>query len=218
VPVAGDLLVPRLDVDPAGPDTVAVLTVINPDDTRTPVPVRAESGNAVWFGDQLRLTGGQYRLWWTVTGTGADDTVQYVSVDPDPNAVPDGFSFATTADLVSWTGQPLPDNARRTLIAASREIERITRACRYRVDTDGRPLDPDLRRALAEATCELVGWWAETGTQTGARGLLTSASIGGVTVAYNGNSTNPQADRVGPAVWTILMSAGLLNPGTVFYG
>lgn len=218
MPVAGDLLTPRLDVDPFGPDTAATLVVIDPREIRTVPPVRPEQGNAVWFGEQIRLIAGQYRLWWTTTGTGADQTTQYVDVDPAPGDTPDGFSYATTADLVAYTGKALPPDARRTLIAATREIDRLTKAAVYAVDDAGYAVHPVLRQALADATCELVSWWQATGTQSGVRGLLTAASIGGVSVSYNGNKTNPQADRVGPVVWTILLDANLLGTGSVLYG
>lgn len=223
MPVNGDLLTPRLDVEPSGADTQAALVVIDPDDGRVTLGTRYEQDRAVWFGDQIRLGEvGEWRLWWKVTGTGADEVTQLVQVDPGPGDIPEGFSYASTADLVKYTGQPLPADARRSLINASREIDRITVAARYAVDhSTGKASDPRIRRALADATCELIGWWSETGMETGGRGLVTNASIAGVSLGFGGggggSSANTQAGRVGPKVWTILINANLVG-GRPLYG
>lgn len=159
---------------------------------------------------------GEWVCTWTFVGNGAGVVRQVFTVDPAPDAAVTGFSFATTADYVRHTGRSVPAGLRRSLIAASVEIERITVSARYTVAADGRPTDPQLRTALAEATCELVDWWDETGTESGGRSLITSASIGGVSLGWGGaNTKNPQADRVGPKVWSMLMRAGLITPGAV---
>lgn len=217
--VTGDLITPLLDVNPFGPDTLAALIVVDPAEDAMPLVVTPQGGGSQWFGEQIRVgEPGEWLLNWTVTGTGADVVTQRVVVDPGPNDIPTGFSYANTGDLVRYSGRPLPTNARRVLIDASREIERITKAARYTTDDRGYALDPALRTALADATCELVGWWDETGTSSGGRHLYTSASIGPVSVGWGGNADNAQKDRVGPRVWTILLNAGLLSTGGVLYG
>lgn len=217
MPVAGEQYTPHLDVPNGDVTTVAALTLLDADDMTSVPAVFRDPDATHWSSAPITLVGGEYRFYWTVAGAGAESsTLQILTVDPDPDAIPAGFSFATVADLVAYTGQSLPPGGRRLLINASREIERITKSAVYRTGPDGRPTDPDLRRALADATCELIGWWDETGTETGARGLFTSAGIAGVSLGFGGQgASNPQADRVGPRVWSILLNAGLLNPGAV---
>jgi hypothetical protein len=225
MPVAGELYTPRLVLDGSGPDSaVTALDLQDPADdvvALTP-PAAADTGEPGSFtAAALRLASpGEWRLLWHTTTAGVARTVvQVVDVDPDPGAAPTGFSYATTGDLVAYTGQPLPGGARRALINASREIQRCTRAARYAVDVDGHALDPRIRRDLAEATCELTQWWAETGNDSGASALITNASIAGVSVGYGGRTTgNAQADRVGPRVWTMLLNANLVQAGSVLHG
>jgi hypothetical protein len=214
---AADPYTPRLDVPQGDASTTVALAIAGPDDVLTACAVHPAGGPTVWEADPITLTGGEYRLYWTVTGPGQQaSTTQVMAVDPDPDAIPDGFSFATTGDLAAYTGQPIPARARRLLIDASREIERLTKTAVYAVGVDGRPTEPQVRAAFIDATCELVLWWAETGTETGARALFQSASIAGVSLGFGGQAaTNPQADRVGPKVWTILLGAGLVGAGGV---
>lgn len=216
--IVGQLVTPKLAVDPAGPDTLAVCAMTDPAGDTISIDVTTADGGAHWEGTQLRLSAaGQWRICWAVTGTGAGSVVQTLDVGPAPGDAPDGFSFATTGDLARYSGEAPSADAGRKLIDASREIERLTRTAVYPVDdADGRPADPDLRRALAEATCELVAWWDETGAGTGAASLITNASIAGVSIGYGGRTQgNAQADRVGPRVWTILLNAGLVAGGVL---
>lgn len=214
MPVAGEQYTPHLDVAEGDPTTTVTLTVIDPDDNDVDVVITADDASGQAFtGDEITLGAGEYLLAWTVTGPGATRQVQRLYVDPDPVDIPAGFTFATTGDLARYTGKATTPGARRILVDASREIDRVTKTARYRVDPAGRPTDPDIAAALRDATCELVGWWEETGTATGGRALFTSASIAGVSLGFGGQgqgtSSNPQADRVGPRVWTILLNAGL---------
>lgn len=216
--VTGDVLTPKLKVEPFADDTEAFLSIASPDLT-VDVAVASSDGGHNWAGEQITFTTeGEWLLDWTVTGTGRGHVRQTVVVDVPPGYAPDGFSYATTGDLARYTGKPLVPGVKRKLIDATREIDRITRAAVYAVDTHGYAVDTVVRKALADATCELVGWWAETGTETGAAGLITNASIAGVSIGYGGKTQgNAQADRVGPRIWSILLNANLVRPG-VFYG
>jgi hypothetical protein len=216
--VTGDVLTPQLMVAPYADDTAAALRITSPD-AAVDVAVYSSDGGHNWVGQQITFTTeGEWYLDWTVTGTGRGTARQTVVVDVPAGYTPDGFSYATTGDLARYTGKPLQADARRKLINASREIDRITRAAVYATDTHGYAVDTVVRKALADATCELVAWWAETGTETGAAALITNASIAGVSIGYGGKTSgNPQADRVGPRIWSILLNANLVRAG-VSYG
>lgn len=223
MPAVGDTYTPHLTVADGDPSTGVLLEVVDGDEqfvlAGLPAPDDLPATGTTWAAPPLTLGGpGQWRLTWTITlGSGDTRTVtQVVDVDPDPTADPGGFSHATTGALVRYSGRPLPPDARRKLVAASAEVDRLTRAARYATDPDtGRAVDPAVARTLADATCELVGWWAETGLESGGRALYTSASIAGVSLGMGGSQQNPQADRIGPKVWSILQTGGLLQPGAV---
>lgn len=222
MPVVGEQYVPSVTRAGCDGSTVAGYEIVDGDDQLVaagPAGHDSSGDPTLWAAPPVTLAvPGEWVTTWTFTGAGAGTARQTMVVDPDGDGdVPAGFSHATTADLVRHTGRPLPAGARRSLIAASAEIDRITVAARYTVDpATGKAADPLVRKALAAAVCELVGWWAETGLETGGRSLYTSASIGGVSLGWGGaNTKNPQADRVGPKVWTILMGAGLIRPGAV---
>lgn len=211
---------PRIQIPDAGATTDAALEALTGDDRTLTLPWVADVP-----GDMTALTGanvglvvpGEWRFTWTITGPGATVRAEIVMVDPAPAIRPAGpVPFATTADLATHLGRPIGPDARSLLADATVEIERITKTAVYPVDLAGRPTDTRVAAALRDATCELVAWWDETGTATGARGLFTSASIAGVSLGYGGSgSANPQADRVGPRIWSILLSAGLVDGGAV---
>jgi hypothetical protein len=216
---AGDLYTPHIDVTGGDPTTTATLAMLDADDNASTLPVTGDGTGLTFDGPQVPLTaGGEWRFTWTVRKPGAADLVHtdVLLVDPDPAAIPAGFSYATTGDLARYTMTAVPVDARTRLINASREIDRITKSALYATGPDGKAVDPGIRRALADATCELIGWWDSTGTETGDRSLFTSASIAGVSLGFGGSgASNPQADRVGPRVWTILLGAGLVGTTAV---
>lgn len=216
MPTVGAILVPTLTVDPFGDDTAATLQLEDPDGDRVPLSVSTADGGNTWTAGEVRFAaGGRWWLLWHVEGTGGPGDAELpVDVD-DPQPEPVGFSHATTGDYTRHTGLAPDDDTWRQLVAASREIDRATRLAVYATDpVTGRAADPAVAAALAEATCELVTWWQETGLQTGSRALVSSASIGGVSLGFAGGGgaqRNPQADRIGPAVWTILIDSGLVG-------
>lgn len=222
MPTVGDLYTPHLDLPEGTADTQVALDVLDGADSVTAWPVTADdpSTGIAWTGAPARLlVAGEWQLTWTIT-IGASPAYrlrQVLLVDPDPAGPPAGFAYATTADLAAYSGQPVPAGARRMLQAATCEIDRLTLCARYAVDpATGLARDPGVRQALADAVCELVGWWVETGMETGAQSMFTNASIAGASVSWAAvNSQNPQAGRVGPKVFSILLQAGLLATGAV---
>src|SRR3954464_6750227 len=95
-----------------------------------PAPDDNPATGTLWSAPPVQLqVPGQWTLTWTITpGVGDPRTVrQTVDVGPDPTAAPvGGFTHASPADLVRYTGRVLPPDARRQLVAASAEVDRIT--------------------------------------------------------------------------------------------
>jgi hypothetical protein len=212
--------VPTLSVTPFDTDTAVSLLVLDPAGVSRPwpTPITADAG-ATWTGAEIVYDmPGIWRQCWTVTGTGAGSVVKRVSVGPDPARPPGSAArvFATTGQLADYLGEAVDEGAERALRDASREIARLTHGAVYPTDPlTLTPTDPVIATALREATCELVRWWAETGDASGAGALLTSASIGGVSLGWTGANA---ANRVGPMVYTILAAADLLNGPPMTYG
>lgn len=213
MPVRGQLYTPTLAVDPHDPTTDATYVLVDPDDgASAPITAVTADDGATFTGTPVRMSAaGQWRINWHVTGLGAIDVTHVVNVDPADSDAPVGFTFATTGDLVTYTGLPLPADARRLLIAASREVERLTRTAVYAVDTSGVPTDAAVAEALRDATCEIVSWGQLTGDPTGAIAAVSSASIGGVSLSFAKGAGGGVADRLGPALTTILTNANLLG-------
>lgn len=232
MPVVGETHTPQIVISGSDPGlTEAALTVIDPIGERTDwaaVGYDPAWPANTWVGAPLALLmPGDYWTRWIITGPGAGPPVlERIAVAPgaDPFGEPEpgaAVPFANTRDLAAYSGKAPPADAARLLADASREIERITRTAVYALDPAGLPADPGIRRAMADATCELVGWWAETGTRSGARGLYTSASIAGVSLGFGGKAAGSAgsagAERIGPKVLTILTAARLIRAG-VRYG
>lgn len=221
MPVTGDSETPRLEVDGADATTVVTVRILDPEDGERAPTVLADAPRRIFTAPPLVFAmAGEWRFFWHIAGPGTpvgSGLRRAVYVDGDGSAARgvSPVSFATTRDLADYPA-PVGPESRRRLIDATREIERITKTARYGVDARGVPTDARIRRALSDATCELVLWWDETGLETGGRALYTSASIAGVSLGMGGATTgNAQADRVGPRVWTILLGAGLVRAGAV---
>jgi hypothetical protein len=118
--------------------------------------------------------------------------------------------YATLADLEAhhagrpgWT-PPAEPNAGRLLARASREVDRILTAIGAWYETDPVTLLPThatVITALRDATCEQVGWWQETGDESGAAGIYQSVSIGSVQLSRgSGSGTAATSTRSAEAV------------------
>lgn len=213
----GLLVTPQLTVDPFDVDTVAQLSLRDPDDEVIALSLSNDGAGAYSAATISLGAPGEWHLLWTVTGTGWGQTDQKIVVEPEAGYTPTGFSFATTGDLAKAPGR-MPDDAVRLLLDATAEITRATKLAVYATDARGYAVNPAIRAALRDATVELALWWDETGTYSGSRQLITSAAIAGVSLSYGGmSSTNAQANRIGPAVWSILIGAGLIGGGPLNY-
>ncbi|MFD8151742.1 hypothetical protein ACFV28_13455 [Streptomyces sp. NPDC059720] len=125
--------------------------------------------------------------------------------------------YATPEQLTAWTGQPAPPDADRLLARASEDVDDALVTAVYATDALGMPTDPDILRALADATCAQVEWQQETGdTGTGAAGRWDSVSIGPVSLSGRKDGPTAAGDvDLAPRAHRALRRAGLL-PGVIW--
>ncbi|WP_033215113.1 hypothetical protein [Streptomyces virginiae] len=123
--------------------------------------------------------------------------------------------YATPEQLAAWTGQPAPADAERLLARAGEDIDSALLTALYRVDEDGDPLDPEVRAALANATCAQVEFQLAGGDDgTGAGGQWDSVSIGPVSLSGRSSRTAAAGVELAPRADRALRRAGL-TPGRV---
>ncbi|KFK89981.1 hypothetical protein IX27_02800 [Streptomyces sp. JS01] len=123
--------------------------------------------------------------------------------------------YATPEQLAAWTGQPAPADAERLLARAGEDIDSALLTAIYRVDEDGDPLDPEVRTALANATCAQVEFQLAAGDDgTGAGGQWDSVSIGPVSLSGRSSRTAAAGVELAPRADRALRRAGL-TPGRV---
>lgn len=210
----GDYALLTLAVSPADVDTEATVVVTAPDaSTSSPTPT-SNIEHSEW---QLLLpldAAGEWRIVWTVTGTGAGvqaDTVYAV-------AEPAGLAYATPADYATHFRKAPPDNIRLLLLRASRAVDRLALCAVYAVDDGGAPTDTGVAAALREATVEQVDWWGRLGDDdgTGDTSALAGAQIG--TVKLPGGADGGGVPEYAPAARAALARAGLLGTRPLVYG
>lgn len=126
--------------------------------------------------------------------------------------------YATAADLETWTGRAAPSNADILLREASGMVADAIAADIYEVTATGLPLDPTLRTALKEATCQQAGFWSRhsidpTAGRAGLDAVVTASSIDGASVSTNAGELAAQkaasVDGLTEAALRILRRAGL---------
>lgn len=123
--------------------------------------------------------------------------------------------YATPEQLAAWTGQPAPADAERLLARAGEDVDSALLTAIYPVDEDGDPLDPEIRTALANATCAQVEFQLAGGDDgTGAGGQWDSVSIGPVSLSGRSSRTAAAGVELAPRADRALRRAGL-TPGRV---
>lgn len=122
-------------------------------------------------------------------------------------------TYATAEDLAAYPVDVADESEIPRLLAdASAAVDDLLECAVYDVDDDGMPTESKVQRALALATCAVVGWWEETGTD-GAR-MLQSASIAGVSLGWRSSGNKgSEPDRWGHQARRHLRDAGLLGMG-----
>lgn len=216
MPTVGTGQLARLELPVYDNTTAAELHLLSPPDadgvrTTSTVAVTSPDGGHTWVGDVPPYpAAGLWNHIWTVTGTGAGRTTFQVSVDPDltTSAL---RSYATTTQLVNWMRQSLPEDAERMLAAATREVDTLLLTAVYPIDAQEMPTDPVHRQAMADAACELVSWWLDTGDESGAAALYGSLSAGSISVGRLANNAVAVDRRIPQTVRDILRQAGLFN-------
>ncbi|MFE1378686.1 hypothetical protein ACFW6S_07050 [Streptomyces sp. NPDC058740] len=123
--------------------------------------------------------------------------------------------YATPEQLAAWTGRPAPADAERLLARAGEDVDSALLTAIYPVDEDGDPLDPEVRTALANATCAQVEFQLAAGDDgTGAGGRWDSVSIGPVSLSGRSSRTAAAGVELAPRADRALRRAGL-TPGRV---
>lgn len=162
--------------------------------------------------------------WWikyTVAGAGAGIYLQRIDVEPSGYIAVAPRSYATTADLAlylygtSGTSQPLPDDAEGRLGRATHRLDRMLKSAVY-PNVDGEPTEAKHIKAMADAVCEWVAWWEDTGDESGvySGGGGFSATAGRISLSQTGRSGGQTVSVFGigwvPAqVIVLLDNAGL---------
>ena len=116
-------------------------------------------------------------------------------------------AYATPEQLTDWMGeQTVPDDAGRLLERASELVDEAIVV----------PFDPDdetTAKALADAACAQVEWWAEVGEDADVEGQVQSAQIGNVQLGFGAG-----ANRVAPAVVSRRTLRALRRAGLLYRG
>jgi hypothetical protein len=100
------------------------------------------------------------------------------------------LTYASAADLATWTGTTAPTNATQLLRRASALVRKATAVAFYATDTNGLPTDTDTLQAFNDATCAQANFWAVNNIDPAAGGLtqtgvLTSKRIGTAALTYD---------------------------------
>lgn len=100
--------------------------------------------------------------------------------------------YATEADLMTWTGNPAPENAVSLLRAASSLVEDAALLAYYPTDRAGLPTHPAHVTAFMEATCQQTAYWVANGLDPAAgelseqdKKIASSKSIKGASISYD---------------------------------
>lgn len=105
----------------------------------------------------------------------------------------------------------------KRLRSASVELEKLTRAARYLVDSEGLPTDTATADAFAEAACAIVEHWEDTGDPRGTDAVQGAVKIGSVSLGTTSSSTEALTAReklvrrIGDKAVDILENAGLIG-------
>lgn len=214
MPDAGDIVTASLTVAPYDGTTSATLAVTAPDGTTSAPAAGTADGGQTWTSTLTYTQAGVWLLRWTVTGTGASVENQRIAVAPTPGAGLTGRVYATTTGLANYLQAAPPLDSSVLLADASRMLDSLVLAyCRYDVDDDGMPTDPDVAAAIGRAVCAQVAWWDEIGDSTGAAGVgYGSVAIGSVTLGRSVTSVSGDdsaARQIAPQVMDELRSPDL---------
>lgn len=136
------------------------------------------------------------------------------------------LTYATSSDLLNWSGGTAPTNADQLLRTASILVRKATITATYTVDTAGLPTDADVLQAFKDATCAHAAAMAAAlidplaGGATTTAGTKAAKKVGTASIEYAGTQQAAAARallavELAPEALDILQQAGL-TPGTTW--
>jgi hypothetical protein len=196
-------------------DTAVALTVHPPTGTPFVATVTRDELTGKWVALVTYTMAGVWQMVWVITGVGAGSRVQKVAVGPASIGSDPRHTYANSAQLTHYLNEAPPLDADWRLRNASALVDEVLIGSVYDVDEDEMPTNTKIIKAMMEAVCETVRWWAEIGDDgTGATAMLASASISNVALGWNSGGKGTRAAaaaRLGPSTMSILRVAGMLG-------
>jgi len=220
MPDVGDRVTLTLTVDPADGTTEATAVATPPPPLTGDVTLETtpDAGHATWTAELELTDPGEWRIKWTVIGTGAN--VEYDTVYAIAQLT--GKSYATLTDLAAWLGTEPPPGSQKRLIRATAKLDSLLIGSVYPVDEAGLPTDMTDIVALRDATCAQAEWLVEIGDVSGVgvsswwKPVSTKATA--APKPRELGKDNPARQEYAPAVFDILQGAGLMPIRPIVYG
>lgn len=129
------------------------------------------------------------------------------------------FPFISTSDVSDGVAAAFDDLDQAIRNASYRVLDEL-RTASFEVRTsDGQPVDPTVTDAIIDATKAQLGFWAETGDESGAGAQNGGGSILSVSLPGGSGTTSvtaKQEARMAPAVAEILRAAPGITWGVAY--
>ncbi|WP_032380958.1 hypothetical protein [Rhodococcoides fascians] len=128
--------------------------------------------------------------------------------------------YASPADITDEWLPAVPPNAAALIRNASGKVTKATKLAKYRVGSDGIPLNEDKAEAMKQAVLQQVTYWTKSGIDPdggvlGLAPIISSQSAAGGSVSYVNTLTPEQVraavEHLCEDSMTILDNAGLLS-------
>jgi hypothetical protein len=215
---AGSTRRPTILINPYDASTVALLSIVMPDGTASPLtltgPVAQGGGAGLWTANApytLSLPGRWYERFTVtnaVTGLGAGASSVAVDVDPTPPPAGIAGAWATLTQYVSMIGGTVPTNIGQLLYRATLQLRPHVSGSLY--DTSDAPT----LLALAQACCLQVAYAQENGWTTGSPSIVQTGQIGSMRIdpprRNDGGAAADPLPGISPLAAEVLEAAGLL--------
>lgn len=119
-------------------------------------------------------------------------------------------TYATAAQLTTFTGAAAPANADRLLLRASEVIDQALRTSVYDADATTRlPTDSATLQAFADATCAQVEFWLASDEEDDILGPVQGVVLGGLQIQHGAGSSRVSPTYLAPRAHRILVNVGL---------
>jgi len=120
-------------------------------------------------------------------------------------------AYATSSELVTFTGAEMPADADRLLLRASELIDDYTRTAIYDVDTDDFPTDAAVVAAFRDATCAQVEFWSAGDEEEDVLGPVQGLVLGSMQAQFGAGGNRATPMYLAPRAARILRNAGLYS-------